>query len=101
MSQTQETLEEAAESYVKQKWEYSQEGNKESFIAGAEWKARRMYSEEEVLKILEYHDSYKETFIYQYIDKEDMKAPEKWFEQFKKPRNTTAIPTKITNFDIF
>jgi hypothetical protein len=53
MSQTQETLEEAAESYVKQKWEYSQEGNKESFIAGSEWKARRMYSEEEVLKILE------------------------------------------------
>jgi hypothetical protein len=49
-------------------------------------KSKRTYSEEEVLKILQYYDSYKETFISQYIDKKDMEIPEEWLEQFKKKR---------------
>ena len=44
----------------------------------------RMYSEEEVLEILEHHTKYLETFIYQYIDKNDMEENKIWFEQFKK-----------------
>jgi hypothetical protein len=43
-----------------------------------------MYSEEEVLEILDHHTSYLETFIYQYIDRQDMEVNEEWFEQFKK-----------------
>ena len=50
----------------------------------AKWQAERMYSEKEVLEILEYHTSYLETFIYQYIDKNDIEVNEEWFEQFKK-----------------
>jgi hypothetical protein len=51
---------------------------------GAKWQAERMYSEEEVLEILEHHTKYLETFIYQYIDKNDMEENKIWFEQFKK-----------------
>jgi hypothetical protein len=47
-------------------------------------KSKKTYSEEEILKILQYFFSYKETFISQYIDKKDMETPEEWFEQFKK-----------------
>jgi hypothetical protein len=45
---------------------------------------KRMYSEEEVLEILEHHTKYLETFIYQYIDKNDMEENKIWFNQFKK-----------------
>ena len=44
----------------------------------------KSYSEEEVLDILDHHTSYLETFIYQYIDRQDMEENEGWFEQFKK-----------------
>ena len=44
----------------------------------------RLYSEEEVLEILEHHTKYLETFIYQYIDKNDMEENKIWFNQFKK-----------------
>jgi hypothetical protein len=44
----------------------------------------RMYSEEEVIEILEHHTSYLQTFISQYIDRNDMKENDEWFEQFKK-----------------
>jgi hypothetical protein len=45
---------------------------------------KNKYSEEEVLEILNHHTSYLETFIYQYIDKNDIEVNEDWFEQFKK-----------------
>ena len=72
-----ETLEEAAEKYLKEKEKdfYSYEV-KDGFIDGAKWQQERMYSEEEVLEIL-----YKHT--------EDLLSGKKltleeWFEQFKK-----------------
>jgi hypothetical protein len=69
MVNKQETLEEASESYAKEGcWENIR---KQGFITGAEWQAERMYSEEEVLKLLkEFH----------FVD-ENYKT---WFEQNKK-----------------
>ena len=58
-----------------------------SFKIGIEWQQeqdKNKYSEEEVLEILNHHTSYLESFIYQYIDKDDMEENEEWFEQFKK-----------------
>jgi hypothetical protein len=69
----QETLEEAAENYKKTT------ANKMAieqiaFIAGAEWQAERMYSEEEVIAFVKW--------MYDY--KADINKVEEWFEQFKK-----------------
>ena len=47
-------------------------------------KGEKTYSEEEVLSILEDLKGYLETFIYQYIDKQDMEDVDQWFEQYKK-----------------
>ncbi len=41
----QETLEEAAEKYVKTKWEPAQEENRESFIDGAKWQQEELEKE--------------------------------------------------------
>ena len=53
-----------------------------SFIKGANWQAKRMYSEEEVLKLL---ISCKERFggsdLYDYVADSKVIG---WFEQFKK-----------------
>ena len=65
-----ETLEEAAEKCFK----YID--HKNTFIAGAKWQAERMYSEEEVLKLL-INFSDDRTFL-----KKDVAI--KWFKQFKK-----------------
>ena len=79
-----ETLEEAAEKYSKQ-FDYAEDSSPQiDFIEGAKWQMERSYSEEEVLEILDHHTSYLETFIYQYIDRQDMEVNEEWFEQFKK-----------------
>ena len=56
----------------------------ELMVEMAKWQQERMYSEEEVLEILEHHTKYLETFIYQYIDKNDMEENKIWFNQFKK-----------------
>ena len=78
----QETLEEAANKYFNlahsrlvnnQQKEYE----KELFFAGAKWQQERMYSEEEVLKILESHKDILE------FDGKNFNHDE-WFEQFKK-----------------
>ena len=61
---TQETLEDAAE-----KHKYGVPIL--NFIRGAEWQAKKMYSEDEVLELLR-----KSHFVQQNIDD--------WFEQFKK-----------------
>jgi len=81
-----ETLEEAAENYTKDGTKHFMEKTNVElgFITGAKWQIERMYSEEEVLEILEHHTKYLETFIYQYIDKNDMEENKIWFEQFKK-----------------
>jgi hypothetical protein len=52
----------------------------DNWIAGAKWQAERMYSEEEVLDLLnkreDYINSENNIFDYQSINQ--------WFEQFKK-----------------
>jgi hypothetical protein len=73
----QETFEEAAEKYLDRTYNLSYEKttwqklHEKTFIAGAKWQAERMYTEEEVLKLLR-----KSHFVEQNI--------EEWFEQFKK-----------------
>jgi hypothetical protein len=80
-----ETLEEAADKYVED-FELSfydtveeipvKEIAKKDFIQGAKWQQEKMYSEEEVLKLLiTFSDD--RTFL-----KKDVAI--KWFEQFKK-----------------
>jgi hypothetical protein len=63
-----ETLEEAAERY---------DSDRHSFILGAKHMAERMYSEEEVLKII---NKFNEIH---YHPSEECEITE-WFEQFKK-----------------
>ena len=48
-----ETLQEAAEKYAKQ-FDYAEDSSPQlDFIEGAKWQAERMYSEEEVIAIVE------------------------------------------------
>jgi hypothetical protein len=75
----QETLEKAADMYVKADlkktpmyWMFH-----ETFIEGAKWQAERMYSEEEVLEILNKR-------VFDLKHKKDTKTTKEWFEQFKK-----------------
>jgi hypothetical protein len=78
-----ETLEEVAER-LKVGWKIDRPSD---FIEGAKWQQeqdKNKYSEEEVLEILEHHTKYLETFIYQYIDKNDMEENKIWSNQFKK-----------------
>jgi hypothetical protein len=51
-------------------------GHRKSFIKGAKWQVERMYSEEEVLQIIE-------ATLITYSDFVLADIPE-WFEQFKK-----------------
>jgi hypothetical protein len=51
-------------------------GHRKSFIKGAKWQAERMYSEEEVLQIIE-------ATLIEYSNFVLADIPE-WFEQFKK-----------------
>jgi hypothetical protein len=76
----QETLEEVANRLF---YTVGNEGisSIDSFMKGAKWQAERMYSEEEVLKILHNYRNHFE--IYRNIQVlPDMFFP--WFEQFKK-----------------
>jgi len=71
-----ETLEEAAEKYTNTF--INDDGTtEEDFKAGAKWQAERMYSEEEVLNLLN-------TFGNRNGIVEDEKLTKQWFEQFKK-----------------
>jgi ClpP class serine protease len=72
-----ETLEEAAEKYVKNFAESVKSARKIGFIDGAKWQQERMYSEEEVLKLLLNSEEYTSRFN----GRTDLKH---WFEQFKK-----------------
>jgi len=74
----QETLEEAAENYSQK---YSQKvGRKYGYMDGAEWQAERMYSEEEVIELL----NKREDCINQTSSILDYTSAKEWFEQFKK-----------------
>ena len=81
-----ETLEEAVErAYPKEDCNnnatiYSYEQRKIGFIAGAQWQAKKCYSAEEVLEILNKRDEY----INSVDDILDYKSNSQWFEQFKK-----------------
>jgi hypothetical protein len=80
----QETLEEAAERVSKTNsvYETAQDDFYQGFIAGAKWQAKRMYSEEEVYKLLLKHQS---TYRSHVRNTGDWSFDiEKWFEQFKK-----------------
>ena len=78
----QETLEEVAEKYSKEKFFSDQETQikigKEGFIAGAKWQAERMYSEDDIINALhsvELKDNRNYSKIYV--------GMKEWFEQFK------------------
>lgn len=74
----QETLEEAAENYVRNESDDTLKlVSKYSFKGGTKWQAERMYSEEEVLKILYKSHNTESTSII-------ANTLKKWFEQFKK-----------------
>jgi hypothetical protein len=80
----QETLEEAAEKRIPTSpkvWDLT-ETRRSDFIAGANYQAERMYSEEEVVKII---NSF-EKLCYNYQSNKDWFPSKKneWFEQFKK-----------------
>ena len=71
----QETVEEAAEKYAEENNDcYTNDYY--GFIAGAKWQQERMYSEEEVFKLLC-------DFNYD-LNIDEVKDINKWFEQFKK-----------------
>jgi len=79
-----ETVEQAAEKSAIEEMEAGNSAYILGFINGANYQAERMYSEEEVLEILDHHTSYLQSFIAQYIDRQDMEENDEWFKQFKK-----------------
>lgn len=84
----QETLEEAAKNYVKNKWELAQEENEESFIAGAKWQEKRMYTKEEVEQIFNIAQRTKAYGDYKpYTFKETLEL----FEQEKARKKVTFL----------
>jgi len=78
-----ETIEEAAEILSElQEATYTTQHKvtyKHGFIDGAKWQAERMYSEEEVLRIIQDLKSY--------LGFGDEVAEKEWFEQFKKEKS--------------
>ena len=83
-----ETLEEAAEKYAKQ-FDYAEDSSPPiDFVEGAKWQAKRMYSEEEVLELLQKaltHKDNGETGNLVTIQGDIRTANfYSWFEQFKK-----------------
>ena len=77
----QETLEEAAEYYAHNYFEMHDNNNYKAlgkgFQAGAKWQSERMYSEEEVLDILD-------KLLTSMVKGKKTGLMEQWFEQFKK-----------------
>jgi len=90
----QETLEEAAEKYAEGKSSSSvfQEAHKKDFIKGAKWQAERMYSEEDLVELLnfvskEYNISNGIGWFHTHESIEDVSSKEvldKFFEKRKK-----------------
>jgi hypothetical protein len=88
----EEELEEAAENYEKIHGGSYSIGVGKAFKCGAEWQAERMYSEEEVVELLnfvskEYNISNGIGWFHTHKSIEDVSSKEvldKWFEHFKK-----------------
>lgn len=81
----QETLEEAVEKYAKVKSSSSvfKEAHKKDFIEGANWQAKKMYSEEEMYSTLQKLRLVFKSGVQKW--QEDFEFDlDKWFEQFKK-----------------
>jgi len=73
----QETLEEAAENYAKQ-FDYAEDSSPQlDFIEGAKWQAERMYSEEEVKKLIV-------DFLFTKRIGREVGSVKEWFEKHKK-----------------
>jgi hypothetical protein len=85
---TQETLEEAAESYSKRSSaSVFQENHKKDFINGAKWQQERMYSEEDMEKAFKVGFSNgfaSDVLSTEKLQKEKERLFCEWFEQFKK-----------------
>ena len=71
----QETLEEAVLIYCENR--YYKNTDAESFRAGAKWQAERIYSEEELHKIIGSYQAHIPLFNHEF-------TYDVWFEQFKK-----------------
>jgi len=75
-----ETLEEASKEFANsKKWmdKGAESWVEHTFIEGAKWRTKRMYSEEEVIDLLQEVDDLESRL-------EGKIAIRKWFEQFKK-----------------
>ena len=85
LDKKQETLEESAENYSKitlNKQGLMSDNQVNGFMAGAKWQQERMYSEEEVLKLLIYcKDKFGGSGLEDYVYDSEVKD---WFEQLKK-----------------
>ena len=83
----QETLEEAAMSYLDRTYSLSYERttwqklHEKTFAAGAKWQAERMYSEEDMINFHKW--AYQKNRIEE-SDKTTKELLNEWFEQFKK-----------------
>jgi hypothetical protein len=82
-----ETLEEAAENYANKKGhipttELEDAIFKQGFLDGAKWQAERMYSEDEVLVLVNKRDTHTVSNLTTLGGK--WLIVEEWFEQFKK-----------------
>ncbi len=75
-----ETLEEAVDKYTPLRIE------QKAFIAGAEYQAKRMYSEKEVKEQLNLILAMKNSLLDTFTDDEGF-ITDKWFEQFSKLKN--------------
>lgn len=79
MKEIKETLEEAAENESEYLADYEdKEAYQKAFIAGAKYQTERMYSEEEVIELL---NNFR---IYSYHHGCGSSELLEWFEQFKK-----------------
>jgi hypothetical protein len=76
-----ETLEEAAEEFIKG-WGGLTD-SKNSFIEGAKWQAERMYSEEDLISFAHFYFTEEFNSTMQ-TSKSTDKILQEWFEQFKK-----------------
>ena len=78
-----ETLEEVAAEFAKNHSIYptAQDDTEYGFINGAKWKAERMYSEEDIIDLIQFLSMNKEFNEYSSVSKETARY---FLEQFKK-----------------
>ena len=84
LDKKQETLEEAAEMYIQSKNPQWTPYHKQSFKEGVKWQQERMYSEEEVYKLLLKHQSSYRSTVRNTSPLDWSFDIKQWFEQFKK-----------------